>query len=126
MKSIKIDEEVYERLKKLKGDKSFNELLRNTLEAIEKAKTEAVQQYTEKLEDIREIAMDIATTLMQKGYFDIKLRGMYIENVEDIPGGITITGKIVIDIPSIEVKATLLEKFRSLLGGEEDADTEDT
>ncbi len=126
MKSIKIDEEVYERLKKLKGDKSFNELLRNTLEAIEKAKSEAVQQYTEKLEDIREIAMDIATTLMQKGYFDIKLRGMYIENVEDIPGGITITGKIVIDIPSIEVKATLLEKFRSLLGGEEDANTEDT
>ena len=123
MKSIKIDEEVYEKLKKLKGDRSFNELLRNTLEAIERAKSEAVEQYTERLEDIREIAMDIASTLMRKGYFDIKLRGLYIENVEDIPGGISITGRIVIDIPSIEVKATLLEKFKSLLG-EGDVDRE--
>ena len=119
MKSIKIDEKIYDELKKLKGDKSFNETLQSLLEAVKKAREEAVKQYKKQFSDIKEIADDLANYLISKGYFDIRIKDIGIKSVSYLDDGIVISGYVYIGIPNEEIRSTIFQKIMDKISGGE-------
>ena len=106
-KSIKVTEETYKHLKKMgKG-------IGKAVEILVKRQREA---FEEKLEDVEEVAGDIASVLLESGIFDISFKGAGIEDIEENGTMVRIKGFINIDIPDEDARAQIM----SIIKGEEE------
>jgi hypothetical protein len=108
-KSIKIQEDTYEALRRMgTGISKAVDLLLKAQQA----------QLEEKLQDIEKKGAEIAEVLFRHGFFDIKFKGLTIDDVWQDSDTIFIKAKVGISIPNDAVRNRVI----SILKGDSDAD----
>lgn len=106
-KSIKVKESVYKDLKKMgKG-------ISQAVEILVKSQKEEIET---KIEDVKDVADDIAAILLEQGIFDIRFAGAGVKDITENGDTVEIKGFIRVVIPNAEARQKLIE----VLKGKED------
>lgn len=114
-KSIKVKKRTYEDLKKMgKGISQAVEIL------VESQK----EEIETKIEDIKDVADDVAQILLEHGVFDIRFAGAGVEDIKEDGETITVKGFIRVIIPHEEARAKLIEVLKGKEKAEEEEEEE--
>lgn len=111
-KSIKVPEETYKDLK---------DLGKGIGKAVEVLVDEQKERFTEQIENIEGIADDLAEVIFESGIFDIKFKGMAIEEIEEVGDLLRIKGVVRVEIPNEDARYQIM----TILKREETEDDED-
>jgi len=110
-KTIKVKESTYKELK---------EMGQGISKAVETLVKDKKQEVEEQLKTIEEVGTNIANIMLDSGFFDIKFKGISINNVEEEGEDIRINGTVVLGIGHEGVRKSIIEALKPK-GGEENA-----
>jgi predicted CopG family antitoxin len=108
-RTIKVSEDVYEDLKRMGIGIS------RALEIIVKSQRSVIES---KMGEIERSANEIARLMLERGFFDIRLRGVGVSSVEEQDDSLIVYGYCKISIPDGDLRSKIKNVLEGNVGAE--------